>query len=77
MKKILLINSVKKPPTVFIEKNPKDKKSSIEKTLSAMKTGAEQIYQAAIKKDNIFGYADLLVKKKGRSLWGKLLLQPL
>ena len=43
----------------------------IEKTMKAMKEGADIIYQAALDTTNFFGYSDLLVKKEGASDFGR------
>ena len=66
-----MISKIEKTKSVTkIETDRSNRKASIEQTLSAMKKGAESIYQAAIQKDIIFGYADLIVKTKGKSLLG-------
>ena len=66
-----MINKIEKTKSVIkIKTDRSNRKASIEQTLSAMKEGAENIYQAAIQKDIIFGYADLIVKTKGESLLG-------
>lgn len=43
---------------------------ALQKTDQAMRAGEEKIYQAAIKKEEIFGYVDLLVKQEGPSIFG-------
>ena len=66
-----IINKIEKTDSVLrIEKDKQNRDASIKRTLLAMKKGEEKIYQAAIKKDMIFGYADLLVKNQGRSKLG-------
>ena len=65
-----MIKCRKKNPVFRIEKDSQSRKASIEQTFFAMKKGEENIYQAALKKDIIFGYADLLVKKQGDSPLG-------
>ena len=60
-------NFEKKNQIIKIEKDKYDKKSCIEQTLSAMKSGADKIYQAAIGTDKIFGYVDILEKIEGQS----------
>ena len=67
-----LINKTEKIDSVIrIETDRLNRSASIEQTLLAMKKGEGKIYQAAIKKDIIFGYADLLVKTKGDSVLGE------
>lgn len=66
-----MISEIEKTKSVIkIKTDRSNRNASIEQTLSAMKEGAENIYQAAIQKDIIFGYADLIVKTKGKSLLG-------
>ena len=66
-----IINKIEKTDSVLrIEKDKQTRETSITQTLIAMKKGEEKIYQAAIKKDMIFGYADLLVKNPGHSKLG-------
>ncbi len=66
-----LINKIKKTNSVLhIEKNNENRDIPIKQTLSAMKKGERKIYQAAIKKDIIFGYVDLLMKAPGASYLG-------
>lgn len=60
----------KSDPLVRIEKDKQNRKTSIKQTLLAMKHGEEKIYQAAIGNETMFGYADLLVKKKEPSKLG-------
>ncbi len=64
-----LIHKMEKESMVF--KVKKDtRKLALEQTYKAMQRGEEKIYQAAIQKENLFGYADLLIKKSGASLLG-------
>ncbi len=64
-----IINKWEKTNSIVrIEKE--NREASIKQTLLAMKSGEEKIYQAAIGNETIFGYADLLVKKKGASKLG-------
>ena len=60
-----------KSPVFRIDKDSQSRKSSMEQSLLAIKNGEENIYQAALKKENLFGYADLLVKKSGDSALGQ------
>ena len=53
-----------------IEKSKFNRNDCIKQTLSAMKSGADKIYQAAIQTDRMFGYADLLEKIQGQSHLG-------
>ena len=41
-----------------------------EATIAAMKSGADVVYQAALKKDSFMGYADFLLKVQGKSSLG-------
>lgn len=67
-----IINKMSKTDSVVrVERDKENKKISIEQTRLAMQNGAKKIYQAAMKKDIIFGYADLLVKKEGSSSLGE------
>ena len=59
-----------------IEKDKCNKSACIEQTLSAMKSGADKIYQAAIQTDIMFGYADLLEKTPGPSRLGNYYYTP-
>ena len=60
-----IIHKMEKTDSILrIEKDKQNRESSIKQTLLAMNKGEEKIYQAAIGNDMIFGYADLLVKKK-------------
>ncbi len=64
-----LINKMEKDQFIFrVEKETHIK--ALQKTRKAMKDGEEKIYQAAIEKEKIFGYVDLLVKQKGPSILG-------
>ncbi|MDE0518050.1 MAG: hypothetical protein OXH36_00625, partial [Bdellovibrionales bacterium] len=64
-----IIQKMEQSTAVFrIEKE--NRKEAIQQTLLALKEGENNIYQAAIKNDKIFGYADLLVKEKGHSELG-------
>ena len=42
----------------------------VENTIAAMKSGADLIYQAALKSSEFFGYADILEKRSGKSKLG-------
>ena len=69
--KAVIVNLEEQGAITKIEKSKFNKNSCAEQTSSAMKSGADKIYQAAIqKKDGMFGYADLLEKTKGQSLLG-------
>ena len=65
--KEIIENLEKQNQIIKIEKDKYDKKSCIEQTLSAMKSGADKIYQAAIGTNKIFGYVDILEKIEGHS----------
>ena len=66
-----LIKKMEKTDSVTrIETDKTDHDTAVYQTLTAMKKGEEKIHQAAIKKDIIFGYADLLIKKQGSSFLG-------
>ena len=66
-----IIHKMEKTDFVLrIEKDKQNREASIKQTLLAMNKGEEKIYQAAMGNDTIFGYADLLVKKKGNSNLG-------
>jgi predicted RecB family nuclease len=62
-----------KHKVVLIDKSPDKRKEAISKTLDAMKAGADFIYQAALKTDKAFGYADILRKIPGKSNFGNYL----
>ena len=66
-----MINKIEETNSVIkIKTDKSNRKTSLEQTFSAMKKGEENIYQAAIQKEMIFGYADLIVKKPGKSILG-------
>ena len=66
-----IINKIEKTDPVFrIDKDKQSREESIKHTLSAIKSGKEKIYQAAIGNNSLFGYADLLVKNPGHSKIG-------
>jgi len=71
-----LINKLEKKEPLFRVTNTKDRTSAINETLLAMKDGKKNIYQAALKKDIFFGFADLLIKQKGTSFLGDYLYIP-
>lgn len=74
--KEIIENLERQNQVIKIEKDKNDKKTCIEQTLSAMKSGADKIYQAAIGTDKIFGYVDILEKAKGRSSFGSYYYTP-
>jgi len=62
----------------FVEiKREGHKQDQLGATLEAMRSGAKHIYQAALKNDSLFGYADLLERRPGKSTLGEYLYVPL
>ena len=56
------LNKIKKEFKNVVEIEGKNINIKLEKTIDAMKAGADVIYQAAFKLDNLIGYADFLVR---------------
>ncbi|MCY4513037.1 MAG: TM0106 family RecB-like putative nuclease [Bdellovibrionales bacterium] len=66
-----VISSLERQEKIIkIERSKLNKSDCIKQTISAMKSGVDKIYQAAVQTDTMFGYADLLEKKQGQSRLG-------
>ena len=65
-----ILAQLEKNSVVKIDKEKHNIKLCIEKTISAMKNGADKIYQAAVSAGGMFGYVDILEKTEGASRLG-------